>query len=89
MKWLLRVGFELVMERDHSYTRDLYPCWEQFSHYYPARREQMWDVLGWALNPITNRCQIRDQVGDLGGFLRDELRAINYLDAVGENFVAQ
>lgn len=81
MKWLLRVGFELVMERDRSYTRDLYPCWDRFIHYYPERREQMWGVLDWALNPITDRLQIRDVVGDLGGFLRDELRAINYLDA--------
>jgi len=82
MKWLLRVAFEVVMERDQSYTRDLYPCWDRFGHYYPARHWQARDVLEWALNPIRDRSHIREQVADLGGFLRDELIAIGYLEAV-------
>lgn len=81
MKWLLRVAFEAVMERDQSYTRDLYPCWERFGHYFPERREQVREILEWALNPISDRALIRDRVCDLGGFLRDELRSLGYLDA--------
>lgn len=81
MKWLLRVAFEVVMERDQSYTRDLYPCWERFARYYPQRSAQVREVLERALNPISDRSLIREQVADLGAFLCAELRLLGYLDA--------
>lgn len=37
MKGLLRVGFEITMERSQKYTRDLYRCYETFSEYYPEK----------------------------------------------------
>lgn len=39
MKRILRAGFELVMERDQTFTRDLYPCYKIFSKYYPEKEE--------------------------------------------------
>src|SRR3989344_772533 len=39
MKRILRTGFELVMERENKYTRDLYPCYESFSKYYPNKKD--------------------------------------------------
>lgn len=51
MKRILRTGFELVMERAQKYTRDLYPCYESFSFYYPEKSTLMRKTLDLVLNP--------------------------------------
>ena len=51
MKRILRTGFELVMERENKYTRDLYPCYESFSKYYPNKKDDMYKTLEFAINP--------------------------------------
>lgn len=54
-KWMakrvVRSGLELVSKRAGCYTRDLYPCWETFSQYYPQHRASMYRVLELAINP--------------------------------------
>lgn len=79
MKWLLRVGFEAVMERDRSYTRDLYPCWERFALYFPQHGDEMRQVLDWALNPTQDRHALLQVVERLGGVLSKELTQLGYL----------
>lgn len=54
MKRVLRTGFELVMEKEQRYTRDLYPCFENFSKYYPAKRDLMHQTLEFAINPASD-----------------------------------
>lgn len=54
MKRILRTGFELVMERERKYTRDLYPCFEGFSRHYPEMRPLMRETLERAINPTAD-----------------------------------
>lgn len=42
---MIRTGFELVMERERAFTRDLYPAWEAFARHYPEHREAMRKIL--------------------------------------------
>jgi hypothetical protein len=51
MKRLLRTGYELVMERERAYTRDLYYCWQGFSRHYPGRSRDMRRALELAVDP--------------------------------------
>ena len=54
MKRILRTGFELVMEREQKYTRDLYPCYKSFIKYYPDKKDNMHKTLEFAINPTDN-----------------------------------
>lgn len=51
MKTFLRIGLELTLDRAGKYSRDLYPCYEIFSEYYPEKESEMRQVLDLALNP--------------------------------------
>ncbi len=52
---MIRTGFELVMERDQSYTPDLYYCCERFSAYFPEQEAAMKKALELAIIPSANR----------------------------------
>ena len=69
MKRILRSGFEIVMAEANCYTRDLYPCWQIFSRYYPEKREQMKQALHWAINPTDDHTEILSFLQDFGGWL--------------------
>lgn len=73
MKRLLRTCFELVMERNKSFTRDLYPCYEIFSKYYPKKEEEMREVLELAVNPTTDKEVILNILKGLGRWLNKEV----------------
>lgn len=73
MKGLLRTGFELVMERSKKYTRDLYPCYEGFSKYYPEKESEMKEVLHYALNPTGDINKIKVIQEDIGQFVLSEI----------------
>ncbi len=73
MKGLLRVGFELTMERSQKYTRDLYRCYETFAEYYPEKEAEMRDVLDLALNPIADKKKIKEIMENLGTWLLAEI----------------
>lgn len=66
MKGLLRSGCEIVMERSQKYTRDLYPCFEIFSEYYPEKEEEMKEVLHLSLNPTSDKIKIEHVINTLG-----------------------
>ena len=73
MKGLLRVGFELTMERSQKYTRDLYRCYETFSEYYPEKEPEMREVLDLALNPIADKQKMKEIMDSLGAWLLAEI----------------
>lgn len=72
MKQLLRSGFELVMERSGKYTRDLYPCFETFSEFYPEKKDEMYKVLELAISPTADKQVIREVISGIGQWIADE-----------------
>jgi len=42
---IVRSGFEVTMDRNDRFTRDLYLCYEQFARFYPGRAAQMFRIL--------------------------------------------
>lgn len=52
---MVRTGFELVMTTEGTFTRDLYPCYASFSHYFPAQEPLMRKALELAIQPSANR----------------------------------
>jgi hypothetical protein len=77
MKRIVRVGFEICIrrgERAQKYTRDLYPCYEVFSEYYPERKAEMFEALTLAIYPIDDKDKIDKILCDLGQFLISEIK---------------
>jgi uncharacterized protein len=50
----LRLGMELVMIEELSYTRDLYLCYESFIKHYPEKATEMYRALEIAINPTVD-----------------------------------
>lgn len=73
MKGLLRAGFELTMEREHTYTRDVYRCYEMFAKYYPEKEQEMREVLDLVLNPTSDKEKMKRIMDTLGQWLRAEI----------------
>ena len=69
LKILLRVGFELVMERVGKFTNDLYLCYRDFSSYYPQYEADMRQCLFWYLNPPSHKEELENVVYRIGAFL--------------------
>jgi hypothetical protein len=69
MKALVRTGFELVMERDRSYTRDLYPNYERFSTYFPEKEPAMRHILSLAIEPTADKETINEILNDIRPFM--------------------
>ncbi len=74
MKRILRSGYEIVMEREQAYTRDLYPCYAGFSKYYPGKQSTMWATLNLAINPITDKQALRLHLNDFGYWLASQAK---------------
>jgi tRNA A-37 threonylcarbamoyl transferase component Bud32 len=74
MKRILRTGFGLTIEREGVFTRDLYPCYEIFSKYYPEQESQMIKALEWAVNPTDEKKLILDYIGSFGPWLAKEAK---------------
>lgn len=68
-KQFLRAGFELVLQAEGTYTRDLYPCWEGFARHHPEKGPAMRRVLEWALAPPTDLDRVQATLDDLAGYL--------------------
>ncbi|MAZ49427.1 MAG: hypothetical protein CME65_12780 [Halobacteriovoraceae bacterium] len=64
MRRLLRGSFDLVIERENRFTRDLYCCYESVSHYYPEREAKLRSVLVYALNPSEDYKEWKELVED-------------------------
>ena len=77
MKGIVRTGFELVMEKEQCYTRDLYPCYERFSKHYPAQAETMLKVLTLAVYPTNDSTITDDTIEEIKPFLLAEVKKLN------------
>lgn len=64
---IVRSGFEVTMDRNDCFTRDLYLCYEQFTKFYPARADEMFRVLANCLNGTQSPLQYRPLVAFLTG----------------------
>lgn len=69
MKRLVRTGFELVMEQEQAYTRDLYPCYVAFCRHFPAQEQQMKQALEWAIAPSDDKEAIAQFLDDFGAWI--------------------
>jgi hypothetical protein len=68
-KRLLRAGFELVMEREQRYTRDLFPCYQSFSAHHPTMEPQMKSALRRAITPTMEIDTLQELLSSLGTFI--------------------
>lgn len=77
MRWsakqILRAGFELVMEDEQAYTRDLYPCYKMFSDHYPEMEPVMHRALEMALWPTNDEAAFQLLLSDIGAWLVDKV----------------
>jgi len=71
MKRLVRSGFEIYMGDARIYTRDLYQCWEIFSHYEPEYKDAMGQALMWAVYPSNKVDDITEYLDTFGTLLCD------------------
>ncbi len=81
---MIRVGLELVMEHDPSYTPDLYHCYERFSTYFPEHRTSMKKALELAIDPSYNRPGLIIFLRKFGGWLAAELDGKFHFSVAGE-----
>lgn len=66
---MVRSGFELVMDREQAYTRDLYLCYLAFSRHFPNQETQMRRCLSLAINPSRYPQALLVFWQDFGGWL--------------------
>lgn len=79
MKRTVRIGFELVMEKEQCYTRDLYPCYEMFSKNYPNKSKEMREVLNLAIFPTSNSDYMLKVLLSINDFLIEEAKKNDFL----------
>ena len=82
MKRILRTGCEFVMEKSSKYTRDLYPCYEIFSEYYPQKKEDMEKVFTLTVYPTGNKVEVLRVLDNMGSWIKKEA-----LEVFGEDFI--
>lgn len=73
-KRYIRTGFELCIERERVFTRDLYFCYKIFSKYYPNKKKEMLDVLEQSVNPTWTKSKLLNCVNSLGDWLEQEVK---------------
>lgn len=69
MKLLVRCGFELCVERESFFTRELSTIFSIFSKYYPSKKDEMNEALALVLNPTDNKAIIHRILDQLGMWL--------------------
>ncbi|MDY7224165.1 hypothetical protein [Halalkalibacterium halodurans] len=52
MKLIVRAGLALVIEKEHRYTRDLYPAYQIFAKHYHEKGAEMKQALQYAIAPV-------------------------------------
>ncbi|WP_126147087.1 hypothetical protein [Synechococcus elongatus] len=76
-KRLLRTGYELVMEREQAYTRDLYPCYVGFARHYPEQAGAMYKALELAIAPSRHRAGLLLFLQQLGPYLLQQANSLH------------
>ncbi|WP_372364991.1 hypothetical protein [Candidatus Uabimicrobium sp. HlEnr_7] len=80
-KRILRTSFEILMEREKKYTRDLDLCYDVFSKYYPEQCEEMKKVLELALKPTSDKNKIAEMLDSIGLWLVNKVD-VEYPDLI-------
>ncbi|MEM9542579.1 MAG: hypothetical protein AAGA60_24190, partial [Cyanobacteria bacterium P01_E01_bin.42] len=70
---IVRSGFELVMEREQAYTRDLYLNYAVFARYFPAREREMRRALQLAISPSAQRSGLLVFWREFGHWLTEQI----------------
>ncbi len=73
-KRYIRTGFELCMEREKVFTRDLYSCFEIFSKYYPDKKINMYNTLEQVIKPSWTKSELLECINTLGDWLYLEIK---------------
>lgn len=73
MKIMVRAAFEIVQERERVYTRDLFFCAEGFLKYYGGKSSDVWQAVGWAVRPTSDRAQLIHYLQTFGAWLSQEV----------------
>lgn len=68
-KRIVRAGFELVMEAEGTYTRDLWPCYEAFRRHHPEWSGEMRRVLEIAVDPLDAPDEVAELCRGLGAWV--------------------
>jgi hypothetical protein len=74
LKCLIRAGFELVLEAEGRYARDLYPCYAAFCRHYPSEGVAMRRALDLVLNPTDDPHEYLVILEQLGAWLVQEAK---------------
>lgn len=72
MKIIVRAGLALVIEREHKYTRDLYPAYQLFSRHYPEKENDMRQAVQYAVNPVEEPDRIISFLNTFGNWMIHE-----------------
>lgn len=70
---MVRSGFELVMEREQAYTRDLYLNYAVFARYFPAQEREMRRTLQLAISPSAQRSGLLVFWREFGHWLTEQI----------------
>lgn len=69
MKIIVRAGLALVITKENTYTRDLYPAYKVFSYYYPEKESDMRKALEYAITPIIDTNQLLSFLNEFGTWM--------------------
>lgn len=72
MKIIVRAGLALVITKENTYTRDLYPAYKMFSKYYPEKESDMRKALEYAITPIIDTNQLLSFLNEYGTWMVSE-----------------
>ncbi|MCP3026446.1 nucleotidyltransferase domain-containing protein [Halobacillus sp. A5] len=72
MRIIVRAGGVLVIDKEHSYTRDLYPAFELFSKHYPEKEQEMRTALWYSINPLSSSEETVKFLNHFGNWIEAE-----------------
>jgi len=74
---IIRGAFDLVMEREKLFTRDLYFCYESVIKYYPKKSDSLKTLLEYAINPSADYNQWLPLVEELASWIESERQKVS------------
>ncbi|CAG9623555.1 nucleotidyltransferase [Sutcliffiella rhizosphaerae] len=78
MKIMIRAGMAFVMDKEQSYTRDLYPAYTIFSKHFKEKEAEMRKTLKFAIEPVSDVSKLISFLNTFGRWMI--IQANNWLD---------
>ncbi len=75
-KAMIRCSFELVLQKEGRFTRDLYLCCMAFATHYPDQAESAWQALHLYISPCQEIAPLLSLIDDFGHWLISQERTI-------------